>query len=279
MKAWGKRLALITIAVLIVAITINMFLGPHHIAAGGVGGISILLDEAFGISRFMTTIVLNSILLLVGAVLLGKEFFINTVIGSTLLPFAIAVIPERAATSDKLLSAIVASVLIAISVTILYRIQASSGGTSIPPLILKKYTGISTTVGLLLTDALVVVMNIAVFNLEAFLYALLVVVLVSLIMSLIESFINRKRAIYIISDDYLKMIEVIQNRVSRGITLVPTIGAYTRQQKEMLMIVVEEKDVRKVQQIVDSVDPRAFVIVHMVSDVRGLGFSYHSVSI
>lgn len=279
MKAWGKRLVLITFAVLIVAVTVNMFLGPHHIAAGGVGGISILLDEAFGISRFMTTIVLNSILLLIGALLLGKEFFINTVIGSTLLPFAIAVIPEQAATSDKLLSAIVASVLIAISVTILYRIGASSGGTSIPPLIIKKYTGMSTTLGLLITDAFVVSMNIVVFGVEAFLYALIVVVLVSLIMSLIESFINRKRAVYIITDEYIKMTEAIQNRVSRGITLVPTIGAYSRQTKEMLIIVVEEKDVRKVQQIVDSVDQRAFVIVHMVSDVKGLGFSYHSVSI
>ncbi len=277
--SWGKRLLLIVVAVLIVAITVNMFLGPHHIAAGGVGGISILLDEQFGVSRFMTTIVLNTGLLIVGATLLGKSFFINTAIGSTLLPFAIAIIPEQAATNDKLLSAIVASVLLAISVTILYRIGASSGGTSIPPLIIKKYTGMSTTIGLLVTDAIVVFMNIVVFGVEAFLYALLVVVMVSLIMSMIESFMNRKRAVYIISDRYQAITEVLLERVSRGITLVPTLGAYSRQQKDMLMIVVEGKDVKRVQQIVDEVDDRAFVIVHMVSDVKGLGFSYHSVSI
>jgi len=139
MKSVIKQLPLITVALALIGISINMFLAPHHIAAGGVSGIGVLVEQAFGINRALTVLVLNCLMLILTYFFLGKSVFIKTVVGSFMLPISLAVVPEIMVTQDRLLSVIFGSAIFAMGVAILYKIGASSGGTTIPPLILKKY--------------------------------------------------------------------------------------------------------------------------------------------
>lgn len=123
------------LAILILAVSVNIFLGPHHIAAGGVSGIGVLAESLFGINQAWVVLVLNIVMLILAAIFLGKRVFYKTLICNILFPLLLRVVPQIMLTEDRLLSLIMGSVIFASGVAILYSIQASSGGTTIPLLI------------------------------------------------------------------------------------------------------------------------------------------------
>lgn len=270
-----KQLPIVTVAIAILGVSINMFLAPHHIAAGGVSGIGILAEEALGIDRAIVVLVLNLVMLLLTFFFLGKTIFIRTVIGSMLLPLSLAVVPEIMVTQDRLLSVIFGSALFAVGVAILYKIGASSGGTTIPPLIFKKYFDLNTSVGLLCTDAIIVLFNIFVFGVEEFLYAILSIVITSVVMNYIETGLKRRKAIMIMSETHIEAIKsVLQANSNRGITVFSVSGGYTGTEKNMLMIVMENQEYPGLLKLINEVDSKAFVIAYNVSEVHGLEFTY-----
>ncbi|WP_413524143.1 YitT family protein [Carnobacterium divergens] len=275
MKTTMKQLPIVTVAIAILGVSINMFLAPHHIAAGGVSGIGILAEEALGIDRAIVVLVLNLVMLLLTFFFLGKTIFIRTVIGSMLLPLSLAVVPEVMVTQDRLLSVIFGSALFAVGVSILYKIGASSGGTTIPPLIFKKYFGLNTSIGLLCTDAIIVLFNIFVFGVEEFLYAILSIVITSIVMNYIETGLKRRKAIMIMSETHIEAIKlVLQANSNRGITVFSVSGGYTGTEKNMLMIVMENQEYPGLLKLINEVDSKAFVIAYNVSEVHGLEFTY-----
>src|SRR5699024_1538814 len=109
-----------------------MFLGAHYVAAGGACGIGILVESAFYIDRALVVLILNVLLLVLAFFFLGKEVFYRSVIGSLMLPLALAITPEVMIIDDRLLSVIFGSAFFGAGVAILYKIEASSGGTTIP---------------------------------------------------------------------------------------------------------------------------------------------------
>lgn len=275
MKTTMKQLPIVTVAIAILGVSINMFLAPYHIAAGGVSGIGILAEEALGIDRAIVVLVLNLVMLLLTFFFLGKTIFIRTVIGSMLLPLSLAVVPEVMVTQDRLLSVIFGSALFAVGVAILYKIGASSGGTTIPPLIFKKYFGLNTSIGLLCTDAIIVLFNIFVFGVEEFLYAILSIVITSIVMNYIETGLKRRKAIMIMSETHIEAIKlVLQANSKRGMTVFSVSGGYTGTEKNMLMIVMENQEYPGLLKLINEVDSKAFVIAYNVSEVHGLEFTY-----
>ncbi len=277
MKKFIEQFVLVTIAIFLIGVAVNMFLGPHQIAAGGVSGIGLLAEKAFNIDRATVVFVLNTILLVFAFIFLGKKVFLRTVIGSNMLPLALAVIPEIKLTDDPLVSVIFGSVIFAIGVVLLYQNDASSGGTTIPPLIFKKYFNLSPSLGLLFTDAVIVVFNIFVFDFNSFLFAIISIVITSMVMSYVETGIDRKKAITIISDESEAIANAIMQEVQRGVTSLKVRGEFTKKENDMLFVVINRQDYRLLKQIVDRYDKQAFVVVSHVADVHGLGFTYHSI--
>ena len=249
LKTYGK----ITAALFLLAASINLFLGPHHVAAGGVSGIGILLESALGWDRAAVIMVLNILMLILAYAFLGKGPFMKVLYGSFAFPVAIALVPEYMVAEDRLLSVIFGSAIFALGVAILYKNQSSSGGTTIPPLIFKKYFNLNPAIGLLATDAIVVSMNLFVFGFEEFLFAILSIVITSGVMTYIETGFNRKKSIMILSENHVNEIrEAVFDKTARGATLLAA-------------------------QIIETIDPKAFVIVNNVSEVLGQGFSYHPI--
>ncbi|WP_157456685.1 YitT family protein [Carnobacterium maltaromaticum] len=278
MKSVIKQIPLVTLSLALIGISINMFFAPHHIAAGGVSGIGVLVEQAFGINRATTVLVLNLLMLILTFFFLGRPVFIKTVIGSMLLPISLAVVPEIKVVEDPFLAVIFGSAIFAVGVAILYKIGASSGGTTIPPLIFKKYFGISTSLGLLLTDAVIVIFNIFVFGTEAFFFAILSLVLTSIVMNYIETGMKRRRAVMIMSENHIDAIKVaLLENLNRGITVFSVSGGYTGNEKNMLMIILTNQEYQSILKVIDEIDKTSFIIAYNVSEVHGLGFSYQPV--
>jgi uncharacterized membrane-anchored protein YitT (DUF2179 family) len=267
----------VAFAVFLIAAGVNLMFAPHNIAAGGVGGISIILKHLFGFNMSIVVLLINAVLLVVGYFILGKQFFIKTFYGTLLFPVFLAIIPTVALSHDVLLSVLFGSLITAIAVNILYYLNASSGGTSIPPLILKKLFGTNTSFGLFISDAVIVLLSLFVFGIEQFMYAILVIMLTSIIMESLTMSLTRKKVVYIISDNIDDISRNIMKVVRRGATKLLAEGAYSGNQRQVLMVVLNDRDLHRVQTIIDENDPKAFVFVQNISKVLGEGFSYYSV--
>lgn len=278
MKKQVKQVCLMIIAILILAVSVNMFLGPHHIAAGGVSGIGILLESLVGMNRAWVVMILNALMLVLAALFLGKDVFLRTLLGSLLFPLSLRIVPQVMLTQDRLLSVIMGSVIFATGVAILYRIQSSSGGTTIPPLILEKYFNINTSIGLLFTDMIIVFMSLYVFGFEEFLFAILSIGITSLVMTYIETGLKRRKAIMILSLNHSEEIRSkLLEEVNRGMTLFDVRGGKDGEPRDMILTVIKGQEYPQVRDIIESIDPKCFVIVYEVSEAHGLGFSYHPI--
>ena len=274
-----KKLLQIIFAIALISAGVNMFLAPHNIAAGGLTGLAVILEAMLGLDRSIVIMVGNGAVLLITLIFLGKEIFFNTVIGASLLPFFIRLTPDIMLVQDTMLSMIAGSVIFGVAVSVLYRNNASSGGTSIPPLIFKKYFNMNTSIGLFLTDGVVVVLCLLVFSIDSFFYAIFSIFITSATMSYLETGVNRKKMVYIISEMHELISNDILHGIGRGVTIVPVIGAYNLEEKNMLMVTLNKKDYQRLLAIVDKHDKKAFMITDTVSDVHGKGFTYESGSV
>jgi uncharacterized membrane-anchored protein YitT (DUF2179 family) len=279
MLKWIKKILSIVLAIVIMSISVNMFLGPHNIAAGGLTGLSIIFERLFGLDRSIIILIGNAIVLVCALIFLGKEIFFNTVIGALLLPVIIGIVPQKTLVDDTMVSMVVGSVLFGVAVSILYYYKASSGGTAIPPLILQKHFGIRTSVGLFVTDGLVVILTLFVFSVESFFFAIFSIFITSAVMHYIESGMNKKKMVYVISEKNELISNDILYKVGRGVTIVPIIGAYRQNPMQMLMVTLNTRDYRQLLAIVNEHDREAFMITDTVSDVHGQGFTYEPGSV
>ena len=279
LKHWIKKLALITLAIVLMAAGVNMFLGPHNIAAGGLTGLAIIFEQWLGVNRSIVIYIGNGIVLVLTYIFLGKEIFLNTAIGATMLPIFVGFVPRLTLVSDRMLSMIVGSVIFGIAVSILYHNKASSGGTAVPPLILKKYFNLSPSIGLFIIDSIVVILCLLVFDIDTFFYAIISIFITSAVMSYIENGTNKKKMVYIISHFHDAITNDILKDIGRGVTLIPSTGAFDKKEKPMLMVTLGTKDYQKLVSIVDAHDKDAFMITDTVSDVHGRGFTYESGSV
>ena len=279
MKKWIKRLSWIVLSIALLSISVNMFLGPHNIAAGGITGLAIILEAMLGFPRSIVVLAFNIVILIITFIFLGREVFFNTAIGSMLLPIFIGLVPQFEFVESAMLSMVAGSVIFGIAVSILYRNKASSGGTAVPPLILQKYLKLNPAIGLFLTDGVVVLLTLFVFTRDSFFYAVFSIFITSATMKYLENGMNRKKLVFILSEKNQAIKEDVLYKIGRGVTVVPVVGGYSQDEQQMLMITLASRDYRQLVDIVNEHDTDAFMITDNVSDVHGRGFTYESGSV
>jgi len=274
-----KRIGSVLIAVALISAAVNLFLGPHNIAAGGITGLSIVFETLFGLNRAVTILTANAVILIAALVFLGREVFFNTIIGAAVLPLFVNIIPQVMLVEDPMLSMLTGSTIMAVAASIMYANHASSGGTTVPPLIFKKYFGLSTSIGLFFSDGSVILLSLIVFSFDAFLYAIFSITITALIMGFIETGLRKRKLVYIISDKSKEITHDILTKIDRGATLIPILGAYKHTAGEMIMVVMDSKNYRDLIEIVNEHDEHAFMITENVSQVHGRGFTYDTGSV
>ena len=277
--AWTKKLACIIFAIALIATAVNMFLAPHNIAAGGLTGLAIIAESFFGWDRTITIWVGQGIVAVLALIFLGRVMFLNTVIGATLLPVFIEIIPRMQVVQDTMLSMIIGSAMFGIAASILYYNKASSGGTAVPPLIFQKYFKLRPSIGLLITDCIVVTLCLLVFDIDTFFFAILSNVITSIVMSQIENGLNRKKCVYFISEKHEAIMQELLLTFNRGMTILPATGAYSNTPTPMLMITIGKHHYRQLVDIVNKHDEKCFMVTNVVADVHGRGFTFESGSV
>jgi uncharacterized membrane-anchored protein YitT (DUF2179 family) len=228
-----KEYAVITFGVLMVVAGVYFFKFPNHFTIGGVTGIAILLNSIFGNSVSAGTIVLviNFILLIIGYLILGKSFGNKTAYGSILMSVALklleVILPmKRPLTSEPMLELAFAVALPAVGSAILFNIGASTGGTDIIAMLLKKYTSLDIGRSLFLTDLLMTLTAFFVFNIQTGLLSLLGLILKSAVVDTVIENMNLHKYLTIICEEPDPISDYILNNLHRSATLCEAKGAF-----------------------------------------------------
>lgn len=263
------NLLLLIIGIEILAVSINMFYAPHEIAAGGATGIAILLEATLGLNISVVVMLINIVMLILSYIFLGKGTTLRIALGSVLLPICLAITPQIKLIEDPLLTVIVGGAIFAVGISILYQLDASSGGTTVPPLIIKKYFGIKTSTTLLMIDGMICLLNLFVAGIETMFLAILSQILTTIVMNFIETGLDRKKVIYVMSEHDLEELKQQLAYLGKALTIFNVTGGYTGNEREMLMIVVENPDYHHMLKIIRNIDADAFILVANAAEAHG----------
>ena len=235
-----KDYVMITLGTLLIALEVYFFEIPNSFTIGGVSGISVLLGELTQISTSNLIVFLNVILLIIGFIFLGRSCGIKTIYCSLLYSgfmklFEITIPLEAAVTDEPFLELIFVIILTSIGSALIFRCDATSGGTDIIALIIKKYSSIDVGKCLLFVDFVIVISAFFVFDIKTGLYSLLgLFARAFLVDSVIEN-MDSCKYFTIVTTEAEKLNDYIIKTLGRGATVVRAYGAYTGDDKTMLL--------------------------------------------
>ncbi|MFM9532489.1 YitT family protein [Lysinibacillus sp. IITD104] len=257
----------------IIAIGFNVFLLPNQVASGGVSGISTILHGLFGWNPGIVQYAFNVPLFIAGVLLLGKKFGIKSFIGTITLPFIVLLTNSwEPWTDNPLLGALFGGIVVGLGIGMVFKGNASTGGTDLLAQIITKFTGLSLGTSVLLIDGVIAISAAIVFDLEKGLYALIGLYVTTKTIDIIQLGFSQSKMVYIITLKQDEVREAIYAEINRGVTKLPAIGGYTGEARPVLMVVVYQTEFTKLKQLIKSVDPSAFVIVSDAYEVLGEGF-------
>lgn len=266
----------IVLGSLVTALAFNLFLIPHKIAPGGISGISTIL---YHISKGripvgISMLGLNIPLFIVGIKEMGRGFGLKTLIATFLLSLFIDIIKVPAVTEEPILASIYGGVVMGIGLGMVFKGNATTGGTDLFAKIIHKYfhfIGVGWV--LFVIDSLVVLGAAIVFGPTLALYALVSLYLSTKLIDLILEGIHTAKAFILISDHSAEIAQRIMKDLDRGVTLLHGTGAYTMNKKDVILCVTDRVQVTKLKEIISEIDLAAFVLVADVREVMGEGFS------
>lgn len=269
---------IITFGTLITSIGIYFFKYPNNFSFGGISGLSIIFGElSHGWSPGTFNLVINIFFLVLGYIFLGKDFGIKTVYCSLLFSLSLKAlemwVPINAPLTDqKLLELIFAVVIPAIGSAILFHTQASTGGTEIVALIVKKYTSLNISMALMITDSLIALSAFLVFGIETGLYSILGLVTKSIVVDAVTDNITMMKKVTIITNRPDEVCAYINTALARGATLWNAEGAFTHEKKTIILSAMNPHQAFSLRKHVKDLDPSAFILIGNTTEVFGRGF-------
>lgn len=272
-----KEYAIMTLGIILVALSVEYFYAPNNIAAGGVTGAAIVVNAVMpSLSVGMVTLVLNVVLFIVAFVFIDGKFGVKTIYSSLGLSIIIWIIEKffnpSAVTDDLMMATVFGTLISAVGMAFVFNQNASTGGTDILAKILNKFFHLDIGKSLLVVDFIITFASILVFGINVGLYAMLSVILLGLIVDrLIEGF-NVCKSVFIISKKNDEISKFIINTLDRGCTFLKGMGAYTCQENDVLYAVISRNQFIKLKKFIKEIDPQAFITVGEVHEVLGEGF-------
>lgn len=258
------------------ALGIGGFLIPAGMMMGGATGIGLAVNHYTGLPVSAALAVLNVVLFVVGAAVLGKAFALMTIISTFYSPFILEMVQQlipEPLTQDIMLATIIGGLLVGFGMGMVLRVGASTGGMDIPPLLLKKKAGIPVGVSMYAFDFAILAVQATFAGLERMLYSVILIIIYTVVIDKIMTLGTSQIQAKIISERYEEINRAIQQRLDRGTTLIAMKGGYLGRESYEIMIVLGTRELPRLSELVTEYDPKAFMVVNKVSEVRGRGFT------
>ena len=264
------------IGCLVASCSINLFIVPSHLLTGGATGIAIIVYYLTGFPIGIQTFIYNIPLLFASYKLLGRQYTIDIIIGtfifSTCLD-AMRFLNVYAPVDDLMLAAIFGGVFNGIGYGIVFRMNGSTGGFDILGAIIKKYYSMNMGAAIFGFNCIVVSIAGFMFGIAPAMFTLICMYVNSQVTDKVSAGFNRKKAILIVSDKSIEIADEIINVVGRGVTFLHGQGAFTKREKEVILVVVSLTQIAKIKLITHSIDEHAFLLIMSANEVMGRGFT------
>jgi len=264
------NLVLIAVGSMLCAVGINGILIPQQFLSGGVTGVAIAIRYLVpSLPIAMLYFVLNIPIYALGWMYVGRRFFLYSIAGLLIFSGALTYSNILLPVHDKILSAILAGIIIGVGSGIILRSLGSAGGLDILSIILMKRFSIRLGSSVLAFNALVLGVGAVLFSLERALYTLVYLYVNSSMINLVVTGLSQRKAVHIISPKWETITQEINEKIQRGVTIMRGQGGHTSQEHRILYTVITFRELTRLKRLISAVDPNAFVVVTDTLEVMG----------
>ena len=276
-----KNLLLVLAGNAVYALAVNMFVLPCGLITGGTTGLALAAQHYLGLPVADFVLISNVVMFVLGAAIMGKWFAFNTALSTFCYPLllkAFAYIPGIGSlTRDPLLATIFAGVMIGGAIGLVIGAGASSGGMDIPPILLNKFFGLPISGVMYVLDFVILIGQMSFAEKDQILYGVLLVLLYTLVLEKVVLMGHSKIQVNILSEKNEEIRKIILNVLDRGCTVLHVQTGYTHAERDMLMTIVTNRELAKLNHLVLEADPQAFMFINSVNEVHGRGFTLRKI--
>ena len=262
---------------LLIAFVVTVFVLPHGIIMGGSTGIALVLNRLFQFDTAVVVLILNVFFLFLGTGLLGRKFFFSTVASSVVYPFFLGIFQrlplEKIITTDHLLAAIIGGVILGAGVGLVMRHGAGTGGTDSLALILNKWTHLPLAVLVSASDITILAAQSYFSSIDQILYGIVLTVVQSVALNKVVLMGQSQIQIFVVSDAYKTIRQKLLSDLRVGTTMVKIETGIAGKEQEGLLSVIHPRRLYEVNEMIQSIDPSAFITIVQAKEVRGQGFT------
>lgn len=276
----GKKLLsalLVLVGNVVYALTVKLFLLPSELISCGTTGLGLTVAHLTGISMTAFILVFNLVMLAVGWLVLGRRFALSTLFSSLFYPVALEILNRTLGqvqvTENLLLNTLFAGMGLGLGLGIVLRGGASTGGMDIPPLVLNRFFRIPVSVSLWSFDFCIMLTQMMFHTLEDLLYGVVLLIVISMTLNRVMLLGTTRTQVQIISEKNQEIRDAILRQVDRGVTMLHGEGGYLGKSTQVILSVVSNHELPKIESLARKIDPDAFLIVSHVTEVWGRGFT------
>lgn len=270
-------LALVVLGNAVYALSAKLFLLPAELISCGTTGLAMAVNHLAGIPISTFILIFNVAMLGVGWAILGKQFALTTVFSSLFYPVALEVLDrllgDLVITENILLNTLFAAMGLGLGLGIVIRGGASTGGMDIPPLVLNKFFRIPVSVSLWTFDFCILLTQMTFHTLEDMMYGIVLLIVISMTLNRVLLLGTSRTEVKIVSEKAPEIRDAILSKVDRGVTLLHGEGGYLRKSTDVILSVVSNHELPKIENLARDIDPDAFLIISRVTEVWGKGFT------
>ena len=260
------------------ALSVKLFVLDANLMSCGTTGLALVVNH---LTRFPVPVFIlcfNILMLMLGWWILGRQFAMSTVFSSLFYPLALEVLNRTLGdihiTDSMELIVVFAGLGLGLSLGMVIRGGASTGGMDIPPLVLNRFFRIPVSASLWAFDFCILLSQMLFHPLEDLLYGVLLIIVVSIALNKVMLLGTSKTEVKIISEKATEIRDAILSQVDRGVTVLHGEGGYSHRSTEVILSIVSNHELHKIERLARDIDPQSFVIVNRVSEVWGRGFSF-----
>ncbi len=277
---WRKSLETIICVLLgniALAVAVGAFIVPHGIITGGSTGIALTMNHYIKGNLSVMIFIVNILLFILGTIVLGKKFALTTLVSTVVYPVFLSIvqaIPGITKLTDHImLASLYGGAVLGLGIGLVVRVGASTGGTDILALVLHKWFHIPLAVFIYMVDFSVLLCQAFFSNSEQILYGILVLVVAAMALNRVMLMGQSQIQLFIITEKYEEVKEKVLKEIDAGVTMVHIETGYGAKQQKGVLCVIPNRKLYSVNQVVQTVDPKAFITITQINEVRGRGFT------
>ena len=259
------------------SLAVALFLEPSGLITGGATGIALAIGRLTGLPVSGLLLFINLAMLVWGWAVLGRAFALNTLASSVLSPAFLGLfeglLAGRVLTEDIFLCTVFSGLGIGVALGLVIRSGASTGGLDIPPLVLNKWFKLPVSATMLAFDIVVLLMQAVFSPMPQVLYGIVMVLIHTIVMDKMLMLGASRTEVKIVSSQSDAICAAILAQLDRGVTILHGEGGYTREPSAVLLSIVSNRELPRLEKLAHSIDPTCFLIVSHVTEVSGRGFS------